>query len=317
MADKRIIDFPLLDGVSEDDYVLISSNNNTYKAKAGAFGELSGSTGESGADGKSAYQIALDNGFVGSQSEWLASLKGDKGDKGEKGDTGEQGLRGEQGIQGIQGAKGDKGDPGAPGKDGKDGTNGITPTIGTNGNWFLGATDTGKPSRGADGKSAYQYAQDGGYTGTETEFSEKLASGMMLVTITENNGTLSADKTYLEIYNAILAGISVLVSYGGIALPLSAITDSLCFGTIECFNDGTEAFVGTSAVEITENGEVNDTSAIVEALPSPNAITFTGAVTGNYDGSAAMTVNIPSAVTDDHINSLIDAKLGVIENGSY
>lgn len=28
---------------------------------------------------------------------------------------------------------------------------------------------------GADGKSAYQYAQEGGYTGTETEFAEKLA----------------------------------------------------------------------------------------------------------------------------------------------
>ena len=52
-------------------------------------------------------------------------------------------------------------------------------------------------------------------------------------------------------------------------------------------------------------------------LPNPNAITFTGAVTGSYDGSAAMTVNIPSAVTDAHINSLIDTKLGVIENGAY
>lgn len=35
-----------------------------------------------------------------------------------------------------------KGDPGA---------DGITPTIGANGNWFLGSTDTGKPSRGATG----------------------------------------------------------------------------------------------------------------------------------------------------------------------
>ena len=35
-----------------------------------------------------------------------------------------------------------KGDPGA---------DGITPTIGENGNWFLGSTDTGKPSRGATG----------------------------------------------------------------------------------------------------------------------------------------------------------------------
>ncbi len=37
--------------------------------------------------------------------------------------------------------EGTKGEPGA---------DGITPTIGSNGNWFLGATDTGKPSRGAN-----------------------------------------------------------------------------------------------------------------------------------------------------------------------
>ena len=41
--------------------------------------------------------------------------------------------------------EGTKGDPGAPGKDG------ITPTIGDNGNWYLGAEDTGKPSRGEMG----------------------------------------------------------------------------------------------------------------------------------------------------------------------
>ena len=63
----------------------------------------------------------------------------------------------------------------------------IKPTIGDNGNWYLGNTDTNKPSRGekgdkgdtgaigADGKSAYSYAQDGGYTGTEAEFAAKLA----------------------------------------------------------------------------------------------------------------------------------------------
>ena len=31
------------------------------------------------------------------------------------------------------------------------GKDGITPTIGANGNWYLGETDTGKPSRGATG----------------------------------------------------------------------------------------------------------------------------------------------------------------------
>lgn len=108
---------------------------------------------------------------------------------------------------------------GAPGDHG---TDGITPTIGANGNWYLGDTDTGKPSRGEagqagadgadgapgpDGKSAYQYAVEGGYTGTEAEFAAKLAA---------------------------------------------------------------------------------------EKFANPNALTFTGAVTGSYDGSAPLSVEIPS-----------------------
>lgn len=61
------------------------------------------------------------------------NIKGPKGDQGEKGDTGEQGPKGETGQAGA------------------DGEDGITPTIGENGNWFLGASDTGKPSRGLQG----------------------------------------------------------------------------------------------------------------------------------------------------------------------
>lgn len=45
----------------------------------------------------------------------------------------------------VVGPQGPKGDTGAKGADG------ITPTIGANGNWFLGSTDTGKPARGATG----------------------------------------------------------------------------------------------------------------------------------------------------------------------
>lgn len=116
---------------------------------------------------------------------------------------------------GSTGPAGADGNDGAPGADGQDGT---TPTIGDNGNWFIGDTDTGKPSRGeigpagadgttgADGKSAYQYAQDGGYTGTEAEFAAKLAK---------------------------------------------------------------------------------------EKFANPNALIFTGAVSGSYDGSEPLTVNIP------------------------
>ena len=75
----------------------------------------SGATGTSGADGASAFEIAVSNGFEGTQAEWLASLKGEKGDKGDKGDAGERGATGEKGdtgAQGVQGEKGDKGDKG-------------------------------------------------------------------------------------------------------------------------------------------------------------------------------------------------------------
>lgn len=132
------------------------------------------------------------------------------------------------------------GKDGADGNPGADGKDGITPAIGENGNWYLGETDTGKPSRGADGatgatgatgqkgtdgKSAYQYAQDGGYTGTEAEFAAKLAQEM-------------PDK-----------------------------------------------------------------------LPNPNALTFTGAVTGSYDGSAPMSVDIPSGGGSSEWKLLTDIAL--------
>ena len=43
---------------------------------------------------KSAYEIAVKNGFNGSEQEWLESLKGDQGIQGEKGDKGEAGKDG-------------------------------------------------------------------------------------------------------------------------------------------------------------------------------------------------------------------------------
>lgn len=74
----------------------------------------------SAVDAKSAYVIALEHGFIGSEDEWLASLKGAKGEQGE------------QGIPGVQGEKGQNG------KDGTNGTNGID---GTNGKDGIGITN--------------------------------------------------------------------------------------------------------------------------------------------------------------------------------
>lgn len=55
------------------------------------------SGGGAGADGKSAYEIAVDNGFEGTEEEWLASLKGERGPQGEQGPPGENGTDGQDG----------------------------------------------------------------------------------------------------------------------------------------------------------------------------------------------------------------------------
>lgn len=209
------------------------------------------------------------------------------------------------------------------GDDDKDagGENGITPHIGENGNWYIGNTDTGKPSRGKDGKSAYQYAQEGGYTGTETEFAEKLAQEQL-------SGTTN-NLTPTQVYEAVSAGIPVKVQYLDSTYGLLSFT---AFNVAESFNlivsqtivyaNGVYILVELSGDKALNSWKLMFTTLVQETdipteLPNPNAITFTGAVTGHYDGSAEMTVVIPYAVTDDHINSLIDTKLGVIENGSY
>ena len=66
-----------------------------------------GADGKDGADGKSAYEIAKEkNPDVGSEEEWLASLKG------------KDGTNGTNGKDGAPGAAGKDGAAGAPGKDG-------------------------------------------------------------------------------------------------------------------------------------------------------------------------------------------------------
>lgn len=72
----------------------------------------------SGADGASAYEIAVAHGYEGTEEEWLASLKGADGE---------------------------------PGADGKDGN---TPSIGENGNWFIADIDTGQSAHGESGSAA-------------------------------------------------------------------------------------------------------------------------------------------------------------------
>lgn len=74
-----------------------------------------------------------------------------------------------KGNTGAQGGIGPVGPTGATGSVGPTGKTGSTGPIGP-----TGLTGSVGPT-GASGKSAYQYAQESGYTGTEAEFAEKLA----------------------------------------------------------------------------------------------------------------------------------------------
>lgn len=94
-----------------------------------------GPAGPAGADGASAYEVAVRNGYRGTEPEWLASLKGDKGDPGEPGPPGTGEGSGPQGPAG---------------QDGRDGLD------------------------GADGRSAYEVAVANGFEGSEEAWLESL-----------------------------------------------------------------------------------------------------------------------------------------------
>ena len=54
-------------------------------------GTIKGEKGDAGADGKSAYEVAVANGYSGTQAQWLASLKGADGAPGKDGSNGKDG----------------------------------------------------------------------------------------------------------------------------------------------------------------------------------------------------------------------------------
>lgn len=62
-----------------------------------------GVAGRDGEQGKSAYQVALDNGFSGSEASWLLSLQGSDGQDGSPGVPGLPGLQGPRGPAALLG----------------------------------------------------------------------------------------------------------------------------------------------------------------------------------------------------------------------
>ena len=228
-----------------------------------------------GADGASAYEIAVENGYTGTEAEWLSSLKGEKGDageqgiqgiQGEKGDTGEQGL---QGIQGEKGEKGEKGDTGAAGKDGmngtdgRDGANGFSPTVIVT-ETSTGATITATDKNGTttatvkNGKSG-EAAIWGDYTpGCEEGESAKYCTAK-LVTVTGKQTWQVLPSISTVSHNAL-----DIVPDGLFVLDLSPDVDALKASAHthdnKDFLDGIETYLHSTYSKVTAEREAADNS---------------------------------------------------------
>ena len=104
-------------------------------------------------------QYSTDGGSTWQNLIALAELKGADGSKGDPGIAGQDGhspvvtatKSGKTTTISVDGADIATVEDGVDGKPGAAGSDGITPNIGDNGNWYIGSTDTGKPSRGETG----------------------------------------------------------------------------------------------------------------------------------------------------------------------
>ena len=172
----------------------------TLNLAKGGIWLIKGLDGKDGANGKSAYDLAVENGFTGSVTEWLASLGGRDG-KSAYEIAVENGFRGSEkewllslafGENGKDGADGKDGNNGADGKNGQDGENGRdgvgirSVRIDGNGHLLVTLTDGTQVDAGTIGGSIspteendFTRAQAAGYAGTLTEWLRGLQKGLI------------------------------------------------------------------------------------------------------------------------------------------
>lgn len=245
------------------------------KGDTGEKGEKgdAGATGPQGLKGDTGPQGPKGDAFTYADftAEQLAALKGPRGDKG---DTGSQGPKGETGATGATGPKGDKG------------ADGVTPHIGDNGHWYLGTTDTGKPSRGEQGPGAEVYYVD--LAGNYPNYTCQVA--MDDIKAAYNSGynlvcrcTLGAYTVTLPLFVPMPIANTWIFSGAGALAEMNFPAQSL---TIAINN-------GTVLADNAKLASTNDIPTIPTALKNPNALTIKiGSTTVTYDGSAAKTVEI-------------------------
>ena len=174
---------------AESIYSILSANGfaGTEEELTNILNEKVSSSGETSSD---IYDILAKMGYTGSKDDLISSLAGKDGVDGQDGRDGvdgRDGIDGQDGRDGINGKDGKDGKDGIDGKDGlngtngrdgidgKDGRDGIDGKDGVDGKDGIDGIDGKDGVDGADGKTAYEYATEGGYTGTIEEFTEALA----------------------------------------------------------------------------------------------------------------------------------------------
>lgn len=178
-----------------------------------------------------------------------------------------------------------------------------------------------KGEKGADGKSAYESAQDGGYTGTETEFAEKLAQEQLAGT--------TDDLTPSQVYDAVSAGIPVKVqytdsTYGLLSFTAFNVAESLSvivsqaivyyngvYILTELYGNKSNDAWGFNATTLAQKTD------IPSALPNPNALTLKiGSTTATYDGSTPENIDIPTALPNPNALTIKTSSDTVSYDGS-
>ena len=136
------------------------------------------------------------------------------------------------------------------------------------------------------------------YQNNAKYYAEKLAREPLIGTTDE--------LTPAQVYDAVSAGIPVKVQYLDETSGLLSYTNfnvvenmhAIAANTIVYYNGSYRLGELIGDTDINEWSFISTTLAqktdIPTALPNPNALTFTGAVTGSYNGSEALTVEIPS-----------------------
>lgn len=221
--------------------------------------------------------------------------------RGERGERGEPGKDGKDGRTPIKGVDYFDGKDGRDGRDGVDGKDGRTPVKGID--YFDGkdganGKDGRTPVKGVDYFDGYTPVKGVDY------FDGQNGSDAAATDVQVNYKSVTVDGVAnIPIAGATEPGV-VCISGGG--LTRNGITGWLRL------DKATDAYI-TARVDYSPIVPMNLDYAVKAAMCDGKGAAWTDA----EKTAARSRMGVQDAVTDDHINALIDAKLEAVENGSY